>query len=439
MMQHTADSLPASPSLVSKVTVAIMCTLAFLVSLNYALSRSSIENLYNHVWNNQVEFVWAATAFVVLVLVSIYNYFAVRYDLWRIFRLILSVSTLLLAILYWKLPVIDLNKKGVVYSSSVKSVVFLLCMWKDVYIVFLIEIFWTFANLVSKFRIARSLYGLFAFMGSFGDFVGNYISRRINTSHFRLLGLPYFEIWMVAPLLIIVAAISFILSQRIGSYQAPREETSEPRFLIEGIKIIGRSWYLLLLLLVIGVFQIGTGFLEKQLNVVLKPMGEAGGLWRTSLYMYVAIASMALGLLAPLLLRLFRAEGVMRFVPFLLLLTTVFYVFVPSVGLLSAGYALSKCTNYSIFRWTKEMFYLPLSRVEKIQGKAAIDMYTYRLGKALAAVLILPVTYFGVTLMWVAALLWVLWLLLNVPLIRLYRQRIESLRSKKLDSAASSY
>lgn len=436
-LAHPIESSPPQASLVSKITIAVMCALAFLVSLSYALSRSSIESLYNHVWDNRVEFVWLATAIAVFGLVTVYNYFAVRYDLWRIFRLVLSISTVLLGILYWKLPMIDLDKRGAVYPFSVKAIVFLLCLWKDVYIVFLIEIFWTFANLVSKFRTARSWYGLFAFMGSFGDFIGNYISRRTNASHFQPGGLPYFEVWIVAPLLLLVAGVSWILSRRIGVYHAPREHTSEPRFLIEGIKIIGKSWYLILLLLIIGVFQIGTGFLEKQLNIVLVPMGKLGGMWRTSLYMYVAVASMALGLLAPLLLRLFRAEGIIRAVPFLLFVTTIVYIFFPGVGLLSLGYALSKCTNYSVFRWTKEMFYLPLSRVEKIQGKAAIDMYTYRMGKALAAILILPIMYFKLSLMWVAAVLWFGWLLLNIPLIRMYRHRVQLMRAGKTDTAGS--
>ena len=52
----------------------------------------------------------------------------------------------------------------------------------------------------------------------------------------------------------------------------------------------------------------------------------------------------------------------------------------------------SKALDYSIFRATKELLYLPLARSERIEGKAVVDVMGYRVAKAAASALVLFVT-----------------------------------------------
>ncbi|CAN0597269.1 unnamed protein product [Laminaria digitata] len=70
-------------------------------------------------------------------------------------------------------------------------------------------------------------------------------------------------------------------------------------------------------------------------------------------------------------------------------MTMIGFLVVPHVLLLAAAKALSKILDYSLFRAAKEMLYIPLAYEEKTQGKAVIDMLTYRVAKGLASALVL--------------------------------------------------
>jgi len=52
----------------------------------------------------------------------------------------------------------------------------------------------------------------------------------------------------------------------------------------------------------------------------------------------------------------------------------------------------SKSMDYSVFRAGKELLYLPLSHQERTQGKAIVDMMTYRVAKGGASIFILVMT-----------------------------------------------
>ena len=57
--------------------------------------------------------------------------------------------------------------------AEVPGVAFALYVWKDLYIVVLIEIFWSFANSTIPRGLAKWIYGLFCVVGSLGGMAGN--------------------------------------------------------------------------------------------------------------------------------------------------------------------------------------------------------------------------------------------------------------------------
>jgi ATP/ADP translocase len=57
----------------------------------------------------------------------------------------------------------------------------------------------------------------------------------------------------------------------------------------------------------------------------------------------------------------------------------------------------SKVFDYSLFRAAKEILYLPLSYAEKTEGKAVVDVLTYRVSKAGASLLLLALAASAVT------------------------------------------
>ena len=48
--------------------------------------------------------------------------------------------------------------------------------------------------------------------------------------------------------------------------------------------------------------------------------------------------------------------------------------------------------DYSLFRATKELLYLPLTHRERVEGKAVVDVLGYRIAKVAASAIVLLVT-----------------------------------------------
>jgi len=86
----------------------------------------------------------------------------------------------------------------------------------------------------------------------------------------------------------------------------------------------------------------------------------------------------------------------------------------------------SKAFDYTLFRAAKEILYLPLPYRDKTQGKALVDILTYRVAKAATSLLLLglgvmawPGLTLAMTLVCIAA-----WLGVTLVLVRRYRRLI---------------
>lgn len=421
-------SPPELSHFISTKIMILVCLFAFLASFDYALSRSQIETLYNVVWKGRGELLWLATAAVLFIVVSIYNYFAVRKNLWSVCLVVIVISAALLFLLAFFLPALDLNKET--FSPSEKAITFLLALWKDVYIVILIEIFWTFANVVNKVNSARSLYGIFAFLGSFGDFLGNFLAKHIpSTWKSSFLG-PYPSVWFVFPCLIVTFGVAYLLSIFIGVYQTPMQDKKEKPSLIEGLKVVEKSYYLFYILITIALFQIVTGFVQKQWDLLLNENFSklTQDSLRNTIYIWVSIASISISFINSFVFRFIKIQWPLFGIP--LVIGGLLFGFTVSslFWFVAFAYIASKSFNYSLFRSAKELLYLPLSYVEKVQGKGLIDMFIYRFGKAFAGLLLLPIHWLHLNkyLGWFSIYLVALWILVTIPLVKNYYQRVKA-------------
>jgi AAA family ATP:ADP antiporter len=100
----------------------------------------------------------------------------------------------------------------------------------------------------------------------------------------------------------------------------------------------------------------------------------------------------------------------------------------------AASKIVGKCLDYSLFRAGKEMFYLPLNYAEKTQGKALVDMLTYRVAKGACALLLQALIALGLVA-WAgpsALGLIVVWIVLTVIIVRRHRE-VESAKSELLE------
>ena len=92
--------------------------------------------------------------------------------------------------------------------------------------------------------------------------------------------------------------------------------------------------------------------------------------------------------LCPWLLRRFQVRHILAAIPLLYGAAALAGVFLPLLPVLGAAFFLSKTVDYSVFRATKEVLYVPLPFTARYRGKMTIDALIYRSTKGVASALL---------------------------------------------------
>lgn len=353
--------------------------LAFGLFVGYALARPSIESLFLETYGSgKLPYAWGAVALGSAAAALAVGRFVARVEVARLAGLTALAFAGGLAVLLG------------LREAQVPGAVFLLYVWKDVYVVVLVELFWTYANLVHREASARRSYGFFGISGALGGVVGNLIVGAIA----KAIGSARVP-WLVVPMLVAFALGAIALGRRAGAH-AERRPTAD---LFDGVRVVAASRVLPLLMALIATVQVAINLVDFEYNKVVEatwPEKDA----RTGIIgrVYAAIEVLTIGLhaLTPLAMRFPGVAGVLLLVPAVLGTLVAAYAISPAFAVMAAAKVASKCFDYSLWRNAKEMLYIPLTFDEKTRGKAVADMFTYRAAKGAASVLLLGLAAAGI-------------------------------------------
>lgn len=409
--------------------MAGLALLAFFVIGSYELARPAAESLFLQAYGaERLPWVWLAVAGAAAAVVSIYG----RFSKGRHRLAVMSVAALISAALVLGLLL--------ALRAGVPGAPFALYVFKDVYVVVLIEIFWTFANVVFPLKTARWIYGLFCVAGSLGGMTMNLLAGEIAAATTPELALTLagtsaegagtvVALWGLIPMFVIIAAGALFgakVSANVEGSRASAGKTADKPSYTEGLRIVGRSKYLLLMLALIALTQLAINLVDFSFNrgvELYQPDTDARTKLIGQVYFAINFGAMLLQLTTGVIVKLLGVGRILPGIPGVLGLTMLAFVIAPHVLVLAAAKALSKLLDYSLFRAAKEMLYIPLSYPQKTQGKAVIDMLTYRVAKGLASVLVLALVALEapkvVDMLTVAVI--VVWLAVSVLLVRRYR------------------
>ncbi|MFT5429889.1 MAG: AAA family ATP:ADP antiporter, partial [Myxococcota bacterium] len=192
-----------------------------------------------------------------------------------------------------------------------------------------------------------------------------------------------------------------------------------------------QSRYLLFMLGMIATIQVVITLVDYQFNAMVEqayPDTDA----RTAAfgYVYAAIDSSALGLqllTGPILVSI-GVRGTLLGIPVIIGGTLLAFAISPVFLTMAVAKVAGKCFDYSIFRAAKEILYIPLNFAEKTQGKALVDIMTYRVAKGAASFLLMGLGALGLlALLPVLSLVLVgVWFALTVGVTRLNRTLTEN-------------
>lgn len=363
----------AEPQPIGVKRTAALCFLASLLLCSYAIVRPASESLFldAHGSENLMN-VWIMVALTVCLVVPVFNRWSQPKNLIRVFSLTCFVCAGLLAVL---LVFLDQGVFGSHYA---------LYVWKDIYIIILVETFWSLANVVFAIKDAKKTYGLFCASGALGGFIGNFGGGELA----QLYGSSTI-IWITVGLLIVIGILTVPLAS--GLKYDKKKQVSEATSLMAGFEVIKKSSYLLWLLALIAVTQIVINFVDYEYNRFLElsyPDTDVRTSISFKVYGIIDAGSLVLQLLTAFILRVLGIPLTLLAIPAILGISVVSFLISPSFAVVSVTKVMSKVMDYSIFRAAKEILYIPLSYTEKTQGKAVIDMMTYRLAKGLSAVIL---------------------------------------------------
>lgn len=358
---------------VGVLPLTLLFVMGFLVLASYELSRATIESLFEEAHGAEsVPLAWLVVAPSVLVTVLVYNRMIAGTAMIPFFigAIVATIGVLSVLVVAVKLEV-----PGAYYG---------LYVWKDIYIVVLIEMFWTFANSLFRVKQARWLYGMFLVAGSAGAIAGGlsvgWLAGIMGTK--AALG-------AVFPVLGLCAATVMFLDGRIPPVEPPDKKIPPVG---DSLRVLRGSSYLVLMLLVVVAVQIAINLVDYEYKLFLQEAFtnvDEKTAFRGQVNSAINFIALFLQLGSGPLLATVGVPRILLAIPMLLMLALGAFAAVPRLATIAIAKVTSKALDYSLFRAAKEILYIPLTYDEKTRGKAVIDIMVYRMAKAGAALLIL--------------------------------------------------
>jgi ATP/ADP translocase len=394
------------------IRIAGMCFLAFFFMLTYSVARPVTESLFLMAHTSRsLPRIWILVPLCMLCAVALYNKVVVRNDLMRLFGGISAISAALFVLLILALKA---NIPGVYYA---------LYILKDVYVVVLAEIYYSYSNSVFKIKTARWVYGFFGVFGSMGAITGNlaagFLAQRFGSVN---------ALWVIPPLLMIGWLFCMPFS-RIAGIHRPDVADDNKANISEAVRVMRKSSYLFLVLILIALVQIVITLVDFEYNTVIERVYsnvDARTAMIGKIYAIMSLGILVLHSLTGPILKLVTVPGALLAIPLILGTSTGIFVLMPVFATVAIMKVASKCFDYTLFRASKEILYIPLSYEEKTQGKSIVDMLTYRVAKGGASLLLLGLIAIGAdslaTVMTLALIAG--WFIVTIMVVTRFRKKV---------------
>jgi len=385
-----------------KVATFLSLSLAgFLLMASYGIARPLANSLFLQHFDS-TDMLWGMALVPVLVTLLLWPYGLLLSKAGP--RWTLALSTLL-SIVLLALPVFWPNREFV----------FFLYIWKEAYVVLLVEQFWAFANSTYSVKGGKRAYGPVLFIGGLGAVTGNQVVSHFSTS------LGTWAVYEGSMLFLVPFCFFMLAAFHYGSESFAAQPAARKRSGGTGIGLLASSPYLLSIAAIIGLGQVMAATLDVTFHA--KMSDAVTGLDQRSAFegqfwSYVNAGSMLMQLVTPIVLKLLSVRLLHMLIPLTHMAAVGALLLFPSLATAGIAFAWFKILDYSLFRACKEVLYVPLDFDARYRAKMVIDMVVYRTTKGSAALLLSLVrrvtavlTAFLPVVAGLSAILWVLFAL----------------------------
>lgn len=286
-------------------------------------------------------------------------------------------------------------------------------LWGNVVITFL---FWGFANEIVRKDQTKRFYSLFASYGNFGLIIAGrftgFIEAKANMfakNSPEYLAITSWAFYVMLFCIFMFAAVYWHLNNNVLPYEtigsiseSMKKKPSSKASIMESLKVIASSKYLLCILILVLAYGITANLVEATWKEHVKHVkGNNYKAFMANFFEYTGWTVFIFGFLSKGFVSRFGWLFTAIFTPVMMLLTsTMFFSYVIFGNMLPTWMAFgfepallavwigaiqnigSKATKYTLFDTTTQMAYLPLEEDKRLKGKAAVDVVGGRAGKA---------------------------------------------------------
>jgi AAA family ATP:ADP antiporter len=273
---------------------------------------------------------------------------------------------------------------------------FLLYIFGQAYIVFIVEEVWAFINSLFVPAQGKRWNGMIIAVSTAGSVTGGILTGRLSVA----IGSERL-VWIAAGLTVAASLLGRLAFRLAGERPAPPDRP--PAKLADHF-----AWDLLrtgptirrLALIVIAAQSVAV-LLDIAFHRTLQaamPLQDP----RTALlgYFWSAVNLFALALqlgLCPFLLSRVPLRHIHGAIPVVFGLAALAAVAFPILPVLGAAFFILKTVDYSVFRAAKEVLYIPLSFTARYRAKMTVDAFIYRSSKGVVSFLLsLSARFFGI-------------------------------------------
>lgn len=354
-----------------KNSLIIFITYLFVL-FSYPFVRSSVGAIfYEHYTSSSFSFATFLSVVILFISIFLCNLVQKKYGVHRLLVFICSSTILGLAISFYFL------------NQGIKEFAFVLFAAKEIYIVLLVHLVLAYANSYYTLEQVKKLYGPLGAAGSIGGILGGILTSSFAKSFGTT---PVFYISLLS--IMIIAFCFWFTDKKVTIEEQNQIQKKSPLQSIGNIKK-----YVFLIALIIAISQWIIFLADLQFNIQFEQIidsKDARTSYLASMFSVVNTITLVLQIIViPYLLSAVSTKKVFYFLPLLYLILVISSsVLGMSSLLITAGvFVLMKASDYSLFTVAKEVMYHPLSAKQKYGTKYITDMFSYRLSKAIIALL----------------------------------------------------
>ena len=410
--------------------------LSFVLLGSFGVAAPAAQSLFlGHYPATDLPRAWLGVTAGSLVVVALLRRWARSLPVARCFALAAGSSAVMLTLLL------------AAYQRGLAGAAFGLYIWRDLYIIVTLELFWTLVGVTAVAQRASRAYGWLCASGTLGGVVASLATARIGAS-WGTAG----ALWGALPLLLLCVLLGLRLPAPAGvAAPAPEDaatpdaaaglagatrparlaspaDLSTPPLGPAAASLLGPATKHRALtarvgriLVLVALSHISLTILDYQFNQAVQlAYPEAGP--RLQVVSHVQAALKGLSFILQISfswsLRALGLTGALMATPLAIAAALSAHALTAEMSALTVAKVMGKSTDYALFRAAKEMLYVPLSYPEKTVGKALVDILGSRAVKGATSLALIAMPALGLAehIRALGLVATVAWTLLSWPL-----------------------